>query len=97
MNWSFLSNPYFYSCLLLGMVAMIPRIQYIGRKLSAGPQADSIKPNLGERVSLLIPSVCVIYGVTMLGNPLAGLALLVVYLSVFVTAGLMMRGGVKHS
>ncbi|MCC7409409.1 MAG: hypothetical protein IT442_15200 [Phycisphaeraceae bacterium] len=97
MNWSFLNRPDFYMCLLLGTAALIPRLQYIGRKLSAGSQAQNIKPNLGERASLLVPSVCVIYGVTMLGNPLAGLALLVVYLSVFSTAGLMMRGGTRQS
>lgn len=92
MNWSFLNNPFFYTCLLLGTVAMIPRLQYLSRKLAAGPNDQSVRPNLGERACLVVPSVCIIYTIFMLGSPLGGLVLLMVYLGAYMAAGLLMRG-----
>ncbi|MEM1108192.1 MAG: hypothetical protein AAGH99_05815 [Planctomycetota bacterium] len=92
MNWttSFLSDQYFYSLLVIGTLAMIPRARYVAdRILSLKP--EEIKPNFAQRVCIFIPGICVFACIGMFRYALGAIVLLVAYIVGFALLTLLFK------
>lgn len=93
-TFSFLANANFYTLLILGLLALLPRARYTADRMQALTPEDleRIKPNLAQRVCLLIPGLCVFSCIVMFGYVVGAVALLVVYLSVYVGMVMVLKG-----
>ncbi|MEM6552694.1 MAG: hypothetical protein AAF750_11280 [Planctomycetota bacterium] len=73
----FLSNPYFYGIVALGLIAMYPRVVYLIEREAAAPR--EVKPNLPQRFGLLIPGIAVFFSVFLFQDLWSGVALVVLF------------------
>lgn len=73
----FLSNPYFYGIVVLGLIAMYPRVIYLIEREAAAPR--EVKPTLPQRFGLLIPGLAVFCSVFLFQDLWSGVALVVLF------------------
>ena len=81
-GFNFLSDPYFYYLLAIGGLAMLPRARFTADRAAAPnqAQAEAIKPDLAQRLCLLLPGLCLLSCVMMLRYATGAAVLLVAYL-----------------
>ncbi|MEM1212940.1 MAG: hypothetical protein AAGI68_11665 [Planctomycetota bacterium] len=89
----FLSNPYFYGIVVLGVMAFYPRVVYLLEREAAAPR--EIKPSLTQRFALLIPCLAVFFSVFLFRELWAGVVLVVVYGVSYAAMIVWMRGRVE--
>ena len=85
-SFDFLTDASWYTLLVLGCLAMIPRARYTAdRMMALTPEAAGrIKPSLAQRVCLFIPGLAVFSCIVMFNYVYGAVALLVAYLLVYV-------------
>jgi hypothetical protein len=90
---AFLTDPAWYTLLVLGCVAMVPRAGYTAAKMSAVSRSasQSITPNLAQRICLFIPGFCVFGCIGLLGYVSGALTLLVAFLTIYIVMVLTLK------
>ena len=91
---AFLSDPYFYYLLIIGVTAMLPRARYAAeRAAEANPtRAEMIRPTMAQRLCLFIPGLCVFAAVALLRYVTGAAVLLVIFLIAYAAMIVLLRG-----
>lgn len=88
--WNFFFVPHFWILLVVGLVALWPRVTYLAERERM--PGDDLQPTLAQRLVLIVPGLCAFIAVIWLQSIPAGVALVVAYVLSFAVMIVVMRG-----
>lgn len=88
---SFLNDPRFYLMLVMGGLALWPRVQYVVRKIQHGGVGQEVRPSRPERFCLFLPGIFILFTLLILRDLPTAVALTAGYIAVFALMIIMLK------